>query len=173
MRIGIFNDSIDNYTFEIIDNIEKIDESYDLILININDIDKIEYIQKNAKCEIVVIVENDFYHNLIENELISAIINKNDVDDLNDWLQYFEAKTHKIQNLLRVEQLKNTDSIQDAVSFLLGIKVLNGLSIGYAYDLPASKIITASHGSHELFLSYEFGLSFGKKDKKYKSVRIL
>ncbi|NCA79213.1 MAG: type IX secretion system membrane protein PorP/SprF [Sphingobacteriia bacterium] len=63
--------------------------------------------------------------------------------------------------------------IQDAVSFLLGIKVLNGLSIGYAYDLPASKIITASHGSHELFLSYEFGLSFGKKDKKYKSVRIL
>ena len=94
MRIGIFNDSIDNYTFEIIDNIEKIDESYDLILININDIDKIEYIQKNAKCEIVVIVENDFYHNLIENELISAIINKNDVDDLNDWLQYFEAKTN-------------------------------------------------------------------------------
>lgn len=63
--------------------------------------------------------------------------------------------------------------IQDAVSFILGIKVLNGLSIGYAYDLPASKIITASHGSHELFLSYEFGLSFGKKDKKYKSVRIL
>ena len=51
--------------------------------------------------------------------------------------------------------------------------MLNGLSIGYADDLPASKIITASHGSHELFLSYEFGLSFGKKDKKYKSVRIL
>ena len=61
----------------------------------------------------------------------------------------------------------------DAISFLLGIKVLNGLSIGYAYDLPINKIITASHGSHELFLAYEFSLALNKKGNKHKSVRIL
>jgi len=61
----------------------------------------------------------------------------------------------------------------DAISFLLGIKVLNGLTIGYAYDLPITTIIKASHGSHEICLGYEFNLVFDKKNKKYKSVRIL
>jgi len=61
----------------------------------------------------------------------------------------------------------------DAISFLLGMKVLDGLSVGYAYDLPTTKIITASHGSHEICLGYEFSLAFDKKNKKYKSVRIL
>lgn len=61
----------------------------------------------------------------------------------------------------------------DAVSFLLGIKILNGLTIGYSYDLPTTQIITASHGSHEICLGYEFSLAFDKKNKKYKSVRIL
>ena len=63
--------------------------------------------------------------------------------------------------------------VQDAVSFLLGVKVLNGLMIGYSYDLPTSKIIRVSSGSHELFLSYEFKLNLDKKDSKYRSVRIL
>lgn len=61
----------------------------------------------------------------------------------------------------------------DAVSFLLGIKVLNGLTIGYSYDLPVTQIITVSHGSHEICVGYEFSLAFDKKNKKYKSVRIL
>ena len=61
----------------------------------------------------------------------------------------------------------------DAISFLLGIKVLNGLVVGYAYDLPVNKIITASHGSHEIYLAYEFGLGLNKKGNKHKSVRIL
>ena len=61
----------------------------------------------------------------------------------------------------------------DAVSFLLGIRVLDGLSIGYSYDLPTTQIITVSHGSHEICLGYEFSLAFDKKNKKYKSVRIL
>ena len=61
----------------------------------------------------------------------------------------------------------------DAISFLLGIKVLNGLMIGYSYDLPITTIIAVSHGSHEICLGYEFSLAFDKKNKKYKSVRIL
>lgn len=63
--------------------------------------------------------------------------------------------------------------IQDAVSLLAGLRVLNGLMIGYSYDLPTSKIIKASSGSHELFLSYEFKLNIEKKNSKYKSVRFL
>ena len=63
--------------------------------------------------------------------------------------------------------------IQDAVSLLAGLRVLNGLMIGYSYDLPTSKIIMSSSGSHELFLSYEFKLDIEKKNSKYKSVRIL
>ncbi len=63
--------------------------------------------------------------------------------------------------------------IQDAVSVLAGLRVLNGLRIGYSYDLPTSKIIKASSGSHELFLSYEFKLNIEKKNSKYKSVRFL
>lgn len=63
--------------------------------------------------------------------------------------------------------------VQDAVSLMAGVKVLNGMMIGYAYDLPTSKIIKASGGSHELFLSYEFKLSIDKKNNKYKSVRFL
>ena len=61
----------------------------------------------------------------------------------------------------------------DAISFLLGIRVLNGLMIGYSYDLPITTIIAVSHGSHEICLGYEFSLAFDKKNKKYKSVRIL
>ncbi|MCB9071780.1 MAG: PorP/SprF family type IX secretion system membrane protein [Prevotellaceae bacterium] len=61
----------------------------------------------------------------------------------------------------------------DAVSFLLGMRILNGLMIGYSYDLPTTTIIAVSHGSHEICLGYEFNLAFDKKNKKYKSVRIL
>jgi len=63
--------------------------------------------------------------------------------------------------------------IQDAVSLLAGLRVLNGLMIGYSYDLPTSKIIKTSSGSHELFLSYEFKLDIERKNSKYKSVRFL
>ena len=63
--------------------------------------------------------------------------------------------------------------IQDAVVFLAGINISNGLSIGYSYDLPTSKIITASSGSHEILVMYSFEYVFGKKHSKYKSIRIL
>lgn len=63
--------------------------------------------------------------------------------------------------------------IQDAVVFLAGINISNGLSIGYSYDLPISKIITASSGSHEILVMYSFEYVFAKKHSKYKSIRIL
>jgi type IX secretion system PorP/SprF family membrane protein len=63
--------------------------------------------------------------------------------------------------------------VQDAVVFLLGMNVLDGLYIGYAYDLPTTKIISVSSGGHEIFVSYNFEYVFGKRKNKYKSIRIL
>ncbi|NLI71879.1 MAG: PorP/SprF family type IX secretion system membrane protein [Bacteroidales bacterium] len=61
---------------------------------------------------------------------------------------------------------------QDAVVFFAGLNVMSGLTIGYAYDLPAGKLLGPSTGSHEAFLSYSFMFDFGGKNK-YKSIRIL
>lgn len=63
--------------------------------------------------------------------------------------------------------------IQDAVVLLAGINIAGGFSIGYSYDLPTSKIINASWGSHEILLVYSFDYVFNKRNTKYKSVRIL
>jgi len=61
----------------------------------------------------------------------------------------------------------------DAVVVLAGINLASGLGIGYAYDLPVSKIILGSSGSHEILLTYSFEYVFGKRTSKYKSIRIL
>lgn len=62
---------------------------------------------------------------------------------------------------------------QDAVIVLAGMNVAPGLFIGYAYDFPASTMLKASSGSHELMLSYSFDYVFSKTNNKYKSIRIL
>ncbi len=59
----------------------------------------------------------------------------------------------------------------DSFDFLIGCNLLNGLFLGYAYDLPISKMIK-SGGSHEVCLKYSFKLELAKKNK-YKSERIL
>ncbi len=64
-------------------------------------------------------------------------------------------------------------SIQRAVSFNFGAQIINGLRFGYNYDLPASRIIRSTHGSHELFLSYDFNILRQKNNNKHKSVRLL
>lgn len=63
----------------------------------------------------------------------------------------------------------------DAVAIMAGMEITNGLSIGYSYDIPASAMITASWGSHEVFLSYEMEIGTGGDSRRnsYKSIRIL
>ncbi|MDD4993445.1 MAG: type IX secretion system membrane protein PorP/SprF [Paludibacter sp.] len=61
----------------------------------------------------------------------------------------------------------------DAVVFLAGINLAGGLGVGYSYDLPVSKIILGSSGSHEILLTYSFEYVFGKRTSKFKSIRIL
>jgi type IX secretion system PorP/SprF family membrane protein len=62
---------------------------------------------------------------------------------------------------------------QDAISILAGLNISSGLSIGYSYDFPTSKILMASSGSHEIIMIYSFEYVFGKRNSKYKSIRIL
>ena len=62
--------------------------------------------------------------------------------------------------------------INDAIGVLLGFEMINGLRIGYAYDIMTSALSGYGDGSHELYLGYSFDL--GKnRSKKYKSVRFL
>jgi len=62
--------------------------------------------------------------------------------------------------------------INDAVGVLLGFEMVNGLRIGYAYDIMTSALSGYGDGSHEIYLGYSFDL--GKnRSKKYKSVRFL
>ena len=63
--------------------------------------------------------------------------------------------------------------LQDAVVVLAGINISGGLSVGYSYDLPTSKIISVSSGSHEILVMYSFEYMFGKRTSRYKSIRIL
>jgi type IX secretion system PorP/SprF family membrane protein len=62
---------------------------------------------------------------------------------------------------------------QDAVVVLAGLNIDAGLSIGLSYDLSTSKMITATKGSGELVVTYNFAYLFDKKNSKYKSIRIL
>ncbi len=62
--------------------------------------------------------------------------------------------------------------MDDAVVLLFGVEMLNGLKVGYAYDVITSAVGRYSYGSHELFLNYT--LDLGKsRYRKYKSVRYL
>ena len=63
---------------------------------------------------------------------------------------------------------------KEAVAFLGGLELKNGILVGYSYDLNiASGVSSHLGGSHEVSLAYCFGLKMGKKEKIYKSVRFL
>lgn len=61
----------------------------------------------------------------------------------------------------------------DAIIVMAGLELISGLKIGYAYDLPTHKIIKYSSGTHEVYISYGFNLSFDKGPMQVKSVRFL
>jgi len=63
--------------------------------------------------------------------------------------------------------------VQDAVIVLAGIKLPQGLSIGYSYDISTSAVANFSGGSHELFMSYTKKIGTATVSKRQKSVRIL
>ena len=55
----------------------------------------------------------------------------------------------------------------------LDMDIINGLQVGYTYELPANGLIRESYGSHELYLAYGFNILKPKRTNRYKSVRYL
>ena len=64
-------------------------------------------------------------------------------------------------------------SVGGAVSVLAGIELLNGIRVGYSYDIELSPIFKYSSGSHEFTVRYCFDLSLDKSPQKYESIRFL
>lgn len=63
--------------------------------------------------------------------------------------------------------------IGGSVAVLLGIDIISGLQLGYTYELPTTKLLLESYGSHEVYLAYGFNILKPKRTNKYKSVRYL
>ncbi len=61
----------------------------------------------------------------------------------------------------------------DAVSVNLGAEFKNFL-FGYSYDIPTSRILKASSGSHEIVVGYRLRLDFnGKNRNRHRSIRLM
>ena len=56
---------------------------------------------------------------------------------------------------------------------MVGVHLPNGLKIGYAYEVPLTRMITVSKGSHEVFVGYCFDFWGGNTNYKYKSILYL
>lgn len=65
-----------------------------------------------------------------------------------------------------------TYRINDAVALLMGMELVNGLKVGYSFDLVTSAIGRDGYGSHEVFISYSVDLE-KNRNQKYKSIRFL
>ena len=65
-----------------------------------------------------------------------------------------------------------TYRVNDAVALLMGMELVNGLKVGYSFDLVTSAIGRYGYGSHEIFISYSVDLE-KNRNQKYKSVRFL
>ena len=62
--------------------------------------------------------------------------------------------------------------LDDAITILIGVEMLNGLNIGLAYDVTTSALGRYAYGSQEVFLRYSLNMDRGRQ-KKYKSIRFL
>lgn len=64
-------------------------------------------------------------------------------------------------------------TVGGAATALFGIELLNGIRIGYSYDIELSPLIKYNSGSHEITIRYCFDLSLDKSPQKYESIRFL
>jgi type IX secretion system PorP/SprF family membrane protein len=60
-----------------------------------------------------------------------------------------------------------------AVVGMVGLMILDGLKVGYAYDYNTSAISSQSSGGHEVLLNYCFKIGVEKSPQRYRSIRYL
>jgi type IX secretion system PorP/SprF family membrane protein len=63
--------------------------------------------------------------------------------------------------------------LSSAIVGMVGIELKNGLRVCYSYDFSTNALHTASSGTHELSLGYNFSIIKEKIPRKFKSVRFL
>lgn len=63
--------------------------------------------------------------------------------------------------------------VGSAVVGMVGLSILNGVKVGYAYDFDTSKLMNVTKGSHEVMLGYDFRIGVERIPQKYKSIRYL
>ena len=61
---------------------------------------------------------------------------------------------------------------QDAVIFMFGLQLFNGLTLTCAVDMPTSKLIATANFTIEVTMRYNFNIALNRANK-HKSVRIL
>ncbi len=61
----------------------------------------------------------------------------------------------------------------DAIVGMIGLQLMNGLRLGYAYDFQTSELKKNTGGTHEVMVKYCFNLSLQREPKSYKSIRFL
>ena len=54
--------------------------------------------------------------------------------------------------------------LNDSVSALVGFQLKNRFKIGYAYDFTTSRLGAFNYGSHEIFLTFNFGRNLNRQD---------
>ena len=64
-------------------------------------------------------------------------------------------------------------SVGGAISALFGIELMNGIKVGYSYDIELSPLFKYSSGSHEVTVRYCFDLRMDKTPEKIESIRFL
>ncbi|MDR2361486.1 MAG: PorP/SprF family type IX secretion system membrane protein [Prevotellaceae bacterium] len=60
-----------------------------------------------------------------------------------------------------------------AIAGMIGVEILPGLRVAYAYEYATSVLSRFSNGTHEMMLSYSFAISTVRGAQQYKSVRFL
>jgi type IX secretion system PorP/SprF family membrane protein len=60
-----------------------------------------------------------------------------------------------------------------AVSGQVGLMILDGLKVGYAYDYNTSALSKHASGAHELLINYCFKIGVEKSPQRYRSIRYL
>ena len=61
----------------------------------------------------------------------------------------------------------------DALAINIGAEIKNFV-LGYAYEIPTSKLLKASSGSHEIVVGYSLKLDFsGKNRNRHRSIRLM
>lgn len=63
--------------------------------------------------------------------------------------------------------------VGSAVVGMVGLSILNGVKIGYAYDFDTSRLVNVTKGGHEIMVGYDFRIGVDRIPQKYKSIRYL